>query len=135
MFEYNMYGNRQEEFSFLPTWAQAEVIEYCHEFAHMMNLAREIGQMHGDDYLRITRSHAEDIGDGKRADIISEEIIRRGRERHVSRQQRPMSDAELAQWLSGHVVDASLIPALVDEYRGRSRAEMMVIALSLGFVA
>lgn len=37
---YNMYGNRQQEFSYLPDWAQAEVIEYCHIIAIVTDEAR-----------------------------------------------------------------------------------------------
>ena len=37
---YNMYGNRQDEFGYLPDWAQAEVVEYCHAMANLAEFAR-----------------------------------------------------------------------------------------------
>lgn len=57
---YNMYGNRQQEFSYLPDWAQAEVVEYCHVIAIVMDEFRgmEIVKVCADGY-KITRAMVE----------------------------------------------------------------------------
>lgn len=38
--EYGMYGDRQDEFSYLGPEPQAEIIRYCHGIALMMHEAR-----------------------------------------------------------------------------------------------
>lgn len=66
---YNMYGNRQQEFSYLPDWAQAEVVDYCHTIANLTETARglEVVQIMPSG-LRITRSMIdEEIRSTRRA--------------------------------------------------------------------
>jgi len=57
---FNFYGFRQDEFSWLPAYAQAEVVEYCHAIANMMNFARglEVVQVCADGF-KITRAMVE----------------------------------------------------------------------------
>jgi hypothetical protein len=40
MTEYGMYGNRQDEFGYLAEASQAEIVEYCHTIASLMDYAR-----------------------------------------------------------------------------------------------
>lgn len=66
---FNMYGFRQEEFSWLPAYAQTEVVEYCHAIALMMDYAKSLETVQVmssgtvitrgmlDDELRATRAH------------------------------------------------------------------------------
>jgi hypothetical protein len=42
MTEYGMYGNRQDDFGYLSQVSQAEIIEYCHAIANLMNEAKNM---------------------------------------------------------------------------------------------
>lgn len=57
---FNFYGFRQDEFSCLPAYAQAEVVEYCQAIANMMNYARGLEVIHVcADGFKITRAMVE----------------------------------------------------------------------------
>ncbi len=66
---YGEYGNRQNEFSYLCAESQAEIVEYCHAVALMMNTARGILAV---GHARRDRAHAEalEMDSARDAEVI-----------------------------------------------------------------
>lgn len=73
---YSAYGYRQDQFSYLPPYAQADIINHAHTMANMMNYARDLAAT--DSKIKTLREEAK-TADAERVEEIVYELARHGK--------------------------------------------------------